>query len=93
LTPTVSHILLTTNGASSTDNYFETPADSITGTDHLVSNTTLASILTTSTIGVAIADTTVSIDGIDKFGGTVSATNNADGFVYNIARDRSFLGR
>ncbi len=60
-TPVVSNIVLTTNGASSTDNYFETPAVSVNGTDYLVSNTTLASGLTTSTTGLAIAGTTVTI--------------------------------
>ena len=86
-TPVVSNIVLTTNGASSTDNYFETPAVSVNGTDYLVSNTTLASGLTTSTTGLAIAGTTVTITGTDEFGGTVNATTTTD-----ASGDYSFTG-
>jgi len=49
-TPVVSKIVLTTNGASSTDNFFENPAlVALNGYDYLVSNTTVASSLATST--------------------------------------------
>ena len=64
--------MLTTDGASSTDNFFETATVSINGTDYLVSNTTPASSLTTSTTGVAIAGTTVTLTGTDAFGNAVS---------------------
>ena len=76
--PLVSKIVLTTGGASSTDNFFETAAVSINGTDYLVPNTTTAGSLTTSTTGVAIAGTTVTLSGKDVFGNIVSASTTTD---------------
>jgi len=80
-TPVVSNILLTTGGATSTDNFFEIASVSINGTDYLVSNTTPASSLTTSTTGIAIPGTTVTLSGTDEFGNPVSGTTttNASG--------------
>ncbi len=77
----VSMIVLTSNGASSTDNFFETAAVSVSGTDYLVPNTTTAGDLTTSTTGVAIAGTSVTLTGTDEFGNPVSetTTTNASG--------------
>ena len=66
--------MLTTNGASSTDNYFETATVSINGTDYLVSKATTAASLTTTTTGSPIAGTTVTLTGKDEFGNTVSKT-------------------
>ena len=78
-TPVVSTIVLTTNGSSSTDNYFETATVSINGTDYLVSNTTPAGSLTPASTGVPIAGTTVVLTGTDEFGNTVSVTTSTNG--------------
>ena len=86
-TPVVSNIVLTTNGASSTDNFFETIAVSINGTDYLVSNTTSAGSLNTGTTGVAIADTAVVLTGTDAFGNAVSISTNT-----NVSGQFSFNG-
>ncbi len=80
-TPLVSNIVLTTNGASSTDNFAETAVVAIDGNDYLVPNTTTPASLTTSTTGNPIAGTTVALSGTDIFGNPVSATTTtaADG--------------
>ncbi len=86
-TPVVSNIVLTTNGASSTDNFFETATVTINGTDYLVSNTTPAGSLTPSTTGVPIAGTTVTLSGTDAFGTTVTTTTTT-----NASGQYSFTG-
>ena len=66
-------IVLTTNGASSTDNFFETAAVSVNGTDYL---TPTPGSTTPST--VTIAGTTVTLTGTDEFGNGVSETTTTD---------------
>ena len=78
-TPVVSNIVLTTNGASSTDNFFETIAVTINGTDYLVSNTTAAGSLNTGTTGVPIAGTSLTLSGTDAFGNAVSISTTTSG--------------
>ena len=57
------------------------PTVSINGTDYLVSNTTPAGSLTTSTTGIPIPGTTVTLTGTDTFGNVVSqsTTTNTSG--------------
>ena len=52
---------------------------SLTGFDYLVSNTTTAGNLTTSTTGVPIAGTSVTLSGTDQFGNAVSMTTTTNG--------------
>ena len=54
------------------------PTVSINGTDYLVSNTTPPGSLTTSTTGVPIAGTTVTLTGTDEFGNAVSETTTTN---------------
>ena len=56
-------IVLTSNGASSTDNFFETAAVSVNGTDYLTPTPG-----STTPSGVTIAGTTVTLTGTDEFG-------------------------
>ena len=85
-TPVVSHIVLTTANTPSVDNFFEIISVSVNGTDYLVSNTTLASGLTTTTTGIAMAGTTVVLSGTDAFGTPVSGSATTDaGGHYSFA--------
>jgi hypothetical protein len=78
-TPVVSNIFLT--NAIGTDNFFETSTVSVSGTDYLVSNTTAAASLTTSTTGVPVRGTVITLTGTDAFGNAVNVTTttNASG--------------
>src|SRR5205085_196316 len=77
----VFNIVLITGSASSTDNFFDTAIISIGGATYLVPNSTTASSLTTSSTGVGLAGTTLTLTGTDVFGITVSltTTTNASG--------------
>jgi hypothetical protein len=60
--------------------------DTISGTDYLVSNTITAAGLTTSTTGVPIAGTTITLSGMDALGNPVSLTttsNSAGQFTFS----------
>ncbi len=70
----VSTIVLTSNGASSTDNFFETAAVSVSGTDYLTPTPG-----STTPSSVTIQGTTVTLTGTDEFGNSVSKTTTTDG--------------
>ena len=81
-TPVVSHLVLTTNGATSVDNFFEITTVSINGNDYAVATGTP---LTTTTTGTAIPGTTVVLTGTDAFGTPVTATTSTGpGGSYNF---------
>ncbi len=74
-TPIVSHIVLTTSGATSTDNFFETATVSIKGVDFLDSNGDL--IQQGGEPG--LVGTTIKLTGTDAFGNAVSLTTTTTG--------------
>jgi hypothetical protein len=80
-TPSVTSNIVLTSGTS-TDNFFESATVSVCGFDYLVSNTTTPGSLTTSTTGVPIPGTTVTLTGTDDFGNPINESTTTSGTGY-----------
>ena len=76
--PIVSTIFLPTGNGASTDNFFEIATVSINGSDYLEPNATTAASLTTTTVGLAIPGTTVTLTGNNVFEDVVAETTTTD---------------